>query len=161
MNEITQQFLMETFDYRGGELYWKKTTALCKHPGMKAGHLFKGNGYCRVQINKKPYLIHRLVFLMHKGYLPRNIDHIDGNRSNNKIENLREATHAQNSMNRKMPTTNKSGYKNVCWDKRFKKWSVNLHVNKKNIVIGQFDDLELAGLVAAEARDKYHGAFAR
>lgn len=98
---------------------------------------------------------------MFHGYLPKSVDHIDGDRTNNRIENLRSVTHAQNSLNRKTPTNNKSGFKNVYWDKMFKKWVVNLNVNKKKIIIGKFDDLELAGLVAEEARDKYHGEYAR
>jgi hypothetical protein len=64
-------------------------------------------------------------------------------------------------MNSKLYCTNKSGIKNVCWNKKEKKWVVKLQVNKNRIHFGMFEDIELAELVATEARDKYHKTFAR
>ena len=69
--------------------------------------------------------------MYHHGYFPEAVDHIDGDRFNNKIENLREATHVENHYNRKVQKNNKSGSKNVCWHKLINKWSVDLTVNKK------------------------------
>jgi len=65
-----------------------------------------------------------LIFLYHHGYLPKFVDHIDGNKKNNRIENLREATKSQNAMNQKVSTRNTSGIKGVMWHKRDKKWFV-------------------------------------
>lgn len=158
---LSQDYFNTIFEYKNGNLYWKARPALCLKVGSIAGTVKIHDKYKRVQVARKNLLQHRVIFFMHHGYLPDLIDHIDGNCLNNRIENLREATRSQNSMNKKIPSTNKSGFKNVCWDKNHKKWMVNLRVNQKNLRIGVFDDLELAGLVAEEARDKYHKGFAR
>ena len=98
---------------------------------------------------------------MHYGYIPQIVDHIDGNTLNNKIENLRAVSLNQNQHNRGIDKRNKSGFKNVAWCKRTKKWQVSLAVNNKSMAFGRFSDIELADLVAQEARDKYHKEFVR
>ena len=158
--DITKEILNFLFDYKDGELYWKFSLS-CKSPkGTIAGSI-KHDKYRRIGLNKKSYLAHRLIFMMFHGYLPKFVDHIDGNKLNNRIENLREATHAQNMKNQKISISNTSGYKNVSWNKKQKKWRVALKVNYKDLEIGYFKDIELADLVAQEARDKYHKEFAR
>jgi hypothetical protein len=127
----------------------------------------KGQRYLRINVEGKPYTIHRMVFLYHYGYLPKVTDHIDGNRMNNKIENLREVTQQENCLNSKHRATSKSPFKNVYLQSPTKdldwkrNWVVSLMVKGKRIYIGSFKDLDLANLVAHEARAKYHGAFAR
>lgn len=98
---------------------------------------------------------------MHHGYLPDVIDHIDGDILNNKIENLRPATHTQNMRNTKLSSRNNSGVKGVNWDKKSNKWRVHISVDGKTKTFGRFKDMELAELIAIEARDKYYGEFAR
>ena len=61
----------------------------------------------------KMYLTYRLIFLMEHGYMPKYVDHINGDPADNRIENLREATAMQNGTNRGKQTNNTSGYKNV------------------------------------------------
>jgi hypothetical protein len=78
----------------------------------------------------------------------------------NKISNLREATYQENSENYKTPKTNKSGVKNVSWYKSLNKWVVSISIRKTKKTVGYYDDLELAELVAIEARNKYRGEFA-
>jgi hypothetical protein len=107
------------------------------------------------------YTLHRLIFIYHHGYAPKIIDHINNDRSDNRIENLREATQQQNCLNRKLHKNNTSGVKNVRWDKKCQKWVVELSINRKRRFFGWHEDLEFAELVALEARDKYHGVFAR
>jgi len=158
--DITKEILNFLFDYKNGELYWKFSLS-CKSPKGNIAGSIKSDGYRRIGLNKKPYLAHRLIFMMHYGYLPEVVDHVDGNRQNNCIENLREATQSQNSHNQKLSSKNTSGYKNVTWNTRKRKWLVNIRLNYKDIHIGYFKDIELADLVAQEARDKYHGKFAR
>ena len=82
---ITQDYVKQLFEYRDGELYWKVKYSQRVKIGAKAGAL-DGDEYFRISINGKRYLNHRLIFLMHHGYLPEYLDHIDGNPSNNKIE---------------------------------------------------------------------------
>jgi hypothetical protein len=156
---ITQELVKELFEYKDGQLFWKKTTSKRSIAGNLAGYLTK-RGYWRVSINYKHYYTHRIVFLMFHGHLPKLLDHIDGNPLNNKIENLRAATSAENVRNSKLRNTNKSGIKGVCWDKQHKKWSVTIMVSGKNYRIGRFKDLELAQLAIEEARNKYHKEFA-
>jgi hypothetical protein len=150
----------EFFEYKDGSLYWKKTIASRAKKGNKAGSLYD-TGYLMVGIKGKYYAVHRIIFMMQNGYLPIEVDHIDGNKLNNKIENLRPATVAQNAQNRKLVKTNTSGVKNVSWSKVRNKWVVSILCNNSKNYIGAFDDLELADLVAQEARNKYHGSYAR
>ena len=157
---MTQDELKKIVEYKDGELYWKISPNWSIKVGDKVGYLTK-DGYKRTMINKKNEKLHRLIFLYHYGYFPQLIDHIDGNGINNKIENLREVSHMQNSQNKKMAINNTSGSKNVYWHNAAKKWTVVLTLNKKKKVIGYFEDLELADLVAQEARNKYFGAYAR
>jgi hypothetical protein len=148
----------ELFYYRDGELYWKVHKPHTKKD-KPAGYLSKK--YKIVSINYKNYLNHRIIFLWHHGYIPKEIDHIDRNSLNNKIENLREATRSQNMFNKLANATNKTGIKNVVWSNEKKKYKVQINVNKKHIFLGYFNDIELAELTAIEARNKYHKEFAR
>lgn len=158
---LTKEYINTVLEYRDGFLFWKERIALCLQEGRKAGTRHDKTGYMRIQIQRKQYMVHRIVFLMHHGYLPKVVDHIDGNRSNNCIENLRAASYSQNSMNSKIGMKNTSGFKNVCWCRFREKWVVSLKLNGKLKRLGYYDDLELADLVATEARDKFFKQYAR
>lgn len=157
---LTKEYLHQVFEYRDGHLYFKKQTGNRIKIGEKAGSLTSAGYFCTT-IYKKPYLIHRLIYMMFNGFITDQIDHIDGNKQNNKIENLRLASNTQNQHNAKMRKDNNSGFKGVYWQKSTNKWAVSVSVNKKRLYFGCFKDIELAELVAIEARDKYHGKFAR
>jgi hypothetical protein len=160
MSQIPQEYAKH-FEYRDGNLYWRHDRGSQKCEGKMAGTPAP-KGYLRVRVRELggAILAHRIIFAMHHGYLPEFVDHIDGNPANNRIENLREATKAENCRNSKTPTHNTSGVKNVSWYKANKKWSVHLMVQKRKRFFGLYDDLELAELVAHEARSKFYGAFA-
>lgn len=158
---MTRDEALKVFEYRDGRLYWREPTNPKRTPvGSVAGTIGK-LGYIHIQYQRRIYKAHRLVYLMFNGHMPKMLDHIDGDRLNNRIENLRLATPLQNAQNARKRTDNTSGVKNVSYHKRIKKWSVSLSVNRKIRHFGYFDDLELAELVALSAREKYHGAFAR
>lgn len=157
---ITQQRALELFDYRDGTLFYRKRPSQNTLVGDRAGYVDK-NGYRKLSIKNKRYQEHRIIFLMHHGYLPDTIDHIDGNPANNRIENLREATQQQNCYNSATHGRNTSGHRGVGWSKALGKWQAYVNANKKRKFLGYFEDLELAALVASEARDLYHGKFAR
>jgi hypothetical protein len=158
MEWLTQQYLQDLFEYKNGELYWKKNKGVAKK-GDKAGISSKNRQL--IKLNQKIIGEHRLIYLYHYGILPKlDIDHIDGNPSNNKIENLRIATDAENRWNTKKYKINTSGYKNVVFDKFRNKWEVKLNVNNKKIFLGRYKDIELADLVATMAREKYHKGYA-
>ena len=107
------------------------------------------------------FLIHRVIFLWHYGFAPTYIDHIDMDKLNNKIENLRPATKSQNGFNRCKPVHNKSGYKGVSWNKERQKWDAEITFNKQRIRLGRFSDVKRAAQAYAEAAARYHGEFAR
>ena len=156
---INKKYLNDIFDYKDGHLYWK----IAKQ-NVKIGHKFgclRDDGYIVGNLNRKNVREHRLIFMFHHGFLPKEIDHIDGNPSNNHIENLRQADRSKNCMNQRLNSKNTSGVKGVSWRKDKKKWNVRVKIDKKNIHLGYFDDIELAELVAIEGRNKYHGQFAR
>ena len=88
--ELTQDLVRALFNYRDGNLYWKISKSYRIKIGNLAGRINK-QGYRSVGINNKEYRYHRLIYLYHYGYLPKFIDHIDGNKLNNNIDNLRSA----------------------------------------------------------------------
>jgi len=159
-NNIEYDLINELFKYKEGLLIrkiargkkWKKNT--------QAGRLHP-NGYRYVNINKINYLEHRIIFMMFHKYMPNEIDHIDGNPNNNKIENLREVTHTQNSFNRKIRKDNESGIKCVSWNKEKQKWVVRITVDGERKFLGAFDDLAIAKIIADTARLNYHKEYAR
>jgi len=157
---MNSQSIQKIFDYHDGKLYWKISPAKNVPIGRRAGHK-TSLGYRTIRFNKQAYFEHVLIFILFNDYRPPLVDHIDGNPLNNLIENLREATSAQNQHNRKKPKTNTSGIKNVSWHKTTKKWEVRIGVDNQRLYLGKFEDLELAELVAIEARNKYHKEFAR
>jgi ubiquinone/menaquinone biosynthesis C-methylase UbiE len=153
---VTQELLKELYEYKDGAFFWKNTGK--KH---KPTPITEAHRYARLVVNKKAYMLHRLIFLYHHGYFPKIVDHINNNRENNAIENLRETTQEFNCLNRITPKSNKAGCKNVHWHQSMKKWCVLMSVNRKRKIIGYFEDFEFAELVADEARQKFHGAYAR
>ena len=158
--ELTKEYLHFLFDYRDGKLFWKISKAKRIKVGDEAG-CHKEKGYFHIGINGNNYLIHRLVFAWHNGFMPEFIDHIDGNPSNNKIQNLREATWSQNQQNKTSQINNTSGVKGVSWVAKRNRWVVRVQLNKKSYQLGYFKDLEFAELVAIEGQNKYHGEYAR
>lgn len=156
---MKQGLLKSIFDYSNGELYWKIRPSPKRNVGDCAGTI--SGSYKKIQVFGKTYQAHRLIFLMIHGYLPKIIDHIDNNKWNNKIENLREATNSQNMCNVKIPSSNTSGVKGVCWNKNKNAWQVQLRLHGKLNYLGLYKDKELAELVIFEARNKFHGEFAR
>jgi hypothetical protein len=148
------------FEYKNGELYWKIARSNFIKIGQKAGCLQK-NGYVYVNIDCKPKLAHRIIFMMQKGYLPTFLDHIDGNRSNNKIENLRPATNSQNKWNAKIRNDNSSGIKGITWEKKRNKWRASCNKNGKRHDAGFFDSLEDAKKAIQILRSSIHGNFAK
>ena len=159
---ITQAQALELFEYKDGKLFWKigahKRTDLI---GKEVGTIIDKDGRKEVTIHQKRYKYHRIVFLMFNGYIPLEVDHNDGDASNNRIENLRAATRSEQCCNTKLRKDNTTGIKGVYWDKARDKWIVSINKNKKTVYRARFDDFELAELVAIEARDKYHSSFAR
>lgn len=160
MRDITVDLLNElfTYDKETGKLYWKAKAGNVK-VGSEAGS-DNGRGYLRAGINKKQHVVHRIIFLMHKGYYPEVLDHIDGNTHNNRLENLRPASRSQNQHNRKIGKNNTTGYKGVSYHQRTNKFSATICHNYKYIWLGRYNTPEEADKVVRAAREELHGAFA-
>lgn len=160
MAQPTQEQVKKLFDYhQDGYLVWAVNRRRGRI-GNKVG-IVHPNGYFRTMVNGKFQSNHRITFLWHYGYLPEYVDHIDGDKLNNKLENLRPVNAKQNQQNSKLSCKNLSGYKNVSFCPQTKKWVVKISVNGKRKTIGRYHDIELADLVAEESRTKYHGEYAR
>ena len=156
---ITVELLNELFEYSFGNLYWKIKKGSRGLIGSQAGTK-NANGYLVVTINNKKYLVHRLIYFIHNKSMPKIIDHIDNNKTNNFIENLREATESQNRYNSLVGKRNVSGVKGVSWHNTHKKWRANICVNRKQIQLGSFEKKEDAISAIKDARKIYHKEFA-
>ena len=153
----SQKKLQELFDYRDGQLYWKERIHWSIDLSKPAGCIDE-QGYRVIKIEGKRYQAHRLIWKYHYGKDPKEfIDHIDGNRSNNNIKNLREATNQQNLFNRGPQKNNKLGIKGV--RKLGNKYRAAIIVNGKEKHLGMFNTTEEARLVREEAEKKLFKEF--
>ena len=123
--------------------------------GFKQGNNC-GKTYLAVTLKRKLYLLHRLAWLYVHGIFPVDqIDHINGNGTDNRICNLRVVTSRLNKMNMRQRHDNTSGVTGVYWAKREGKWNPKIHVNYKGLSLGYFDNLFDAVCVRKNAEIKY------
>jgi hypothetical protein len=153
---LTQAEVQCLFTYKDGGLYWAVRRKRI-NVGDRVGTQGK-DGYRRLCYKGKFYMEHRLIYLLHHGELPPLLDHINGDPTDNRVENLRRATYAENNSNSVHPST--SGVKGVTWDSTRNKWRCQIHVLNKNYNLGRFDTIEEAKATMDEARARLHGAFA-
>ena len=155
---ISQERVKELLQYIGGELFWlpesgKDNSEFC------AGYI-NGHGYRVIKIDGKLYQCHRLVFLYHNGYIPKYIDHINRNKLDNSIDNLRGCTISQNGCNRLKQKNNSTGVKGVYWREDRQKYQAEIQINGKANYLGLFYDLKDADEAVKKARKSLHGEFA-
>lgn len=146
--KYTKEFLEEhcEFSQEHKTLVWKKSPSNRSTVGKPIGSLTEC-GYWRC----KNQLVHRLIWLMFKGELPKNdIDHINGIRNDNRIENLREVTRMQNLWNRR----NVKGY---IYNPASKKYQVRIRNNYKHLHIGVYDTAEEAHQAYLKAKAERDG----
>jgi hypothetical protein len=177
--DVTAEYVRQILDYdpETGEFRWKPrspnmfsdgkhaaTHTCAKWNSIYAGHLAGRvcRGYWQIGIGGRRYQSHRLAWLYVTGQdAPDEIDHIDGNPSNNRFANLRQATHAENLRNRGSQSNSTSGIKGVTWDRAREKWRAEITNGVTRIFIGRFDTKEDAASAYARAALDVHGEFAR
>jgi hypothetical protein len=160
VGELTQQQLKSVIRYIpicGLFLYTEN------YPGKKRGTVVGTtvtNMYTHISIYGKKYKAHRLAWLYVYGKWPEGqIDHIDGDPSNNRIDNLRLATQSQNNRNKKMSSNNTSGAKGV--SRIGSRFQAQITVAGKRRYLGTFGTLNEAADAYKTAAEKYFGEFAR
>ena len=157
---MDQEYIKKLFDYDGNDLVWKIQKANRLKVGDVAGHIIgcecRSKGYRHIKIDGKVYKAHRLVWLWNYGIWPEyELDHIDGNPSNNRLDNLRPATHLENSQNRKTYSTNNSGHPGIGWYKKYNKWRMSIMLKGK-MLCKYFDDYEEACQAYRDAKANLH-----
>jgi hypothetical protein len=155
---ITASEVKERIDYDAetGRLIWIKSPSARAPVGSEAGTP-SGCGYRQVKFNGIAYKAHRLIWLMQTGEWPEHeIDHINGDRADNRWSNLRAATTAQNKQNLAKRTDNSTGATGVHWDKRINRWFGQIHANGKQHYLGSFDSKEEAAAAYAAAKARLH-----
>ena len=150
---LTQQQIKEIFDYQDGMLYWKNGRSGIKTDGSEAGCIHH-TGYRVITVNSKSYKVHRLIWVMFNGDIPKSyvLDHKDRNKLNNNIANLRLATPSQNNLNK--------NFKGFTWCNYHKKWRVQISAPCKKVHIGFFDTELNARAAYLKARKNFYGEFA-
>src|SRR3569623_1263526 len=148
------------YDPSTGAFRWRVNICNVK-AGAIAGSRVK-KGYLHIRFDKKSYLAHRLAWFWMTGVWPANhIDHKNGKRHDNRWNNLRSATNAENLLNRGMNRNNTSGFKGVSFDKRVGKYSAYLTVQRKRKFLGYFERPDIAHLAYQPALEKASPEFGR
>lgn len=163
--EPSLEFFRECFSYNAetGEIRWKERPEghfktlrdhrvwNNKYPGQIAGSI-ASNGYRQITLLGGPVKAHRIAWMLHYGVILNNaIDHINGVKDDNRIDNLRQVSDEENSRNKKRNFLNKSGVMGVTWSKADRKWRVRIGVSGKYKCLGSFVSLEEAISVRKKA----------
>lgn len=120
-----------------------------------AGSL-SGAGYVRIKILRQDFYAHRLIWLIANNCWPTELDHIDNDKTNNSIKNLREITHAENHQNKKLQNNNRSGIAGVSELKDKRLWLARIKVMGKTIHLGKFKTIEAATKARFAAEELLH-----
>ena len=158
-NELTAEYLRSVLHYEPetGIFTWKVSQARRIRVGDVAGSV-RADGYLAVKVRGQIYKAHRLAWLYGLGEWPKlDIDHINRNRSDNRIANLREVTHKQNLQNAGKYSHNTSGHTGVYWYKQTAKWQAQIAHHQKKIHLGFFNTIEEA-ISARKAAERLYWA---
>lgn len=156
MTDLSHSRLLEVLEYdkANGGFSWKRQPSFSVPVGSRAGTR-AGINYCQIKIDGRVYSTHRLVWFYHHGRWPaQQLDHVNFDRDDNRIENLREATPAQNSQHRRVRKDNKSGTPGVVWHKASNKWSASIQANGVDKHLGVFETKAEASEAYASARKR-------
>ena len=165
MINLTQKMLKDalSFDPKTGIFTWVNPS---KYNHMNVGDVAGGDdgiGYIRIRVAGKKYKAHRLAWLYVNGCWPLEfIDHIDGDRSNNAISNLRDVSRSINAQNQKQAHKNKvQGPLGVHWSARHRKWIAKLSLGGERFHSRYFATPELASAAYFEMKEKVHSGYVK
>jgi len=145
-----------SYDPETGRLTWRSDMGNRVKAGGAAGTLGL-NGYRQVVARRRRYYAHRVAWALYHGEWPAGqIDHINGIRTDNRIANLRDVTHAENARNKMMVSANTSGRTGVVWHKGAGKWMAQITISYRPIYLGLFAEFEEA-CAARESAEREHG----
>lgn len=128
--------------------------------GTIAGTI-NGHGYIQINISGRLHKAHRLAWFFVHGNCPPLIDHINRDKTDNRLSNLREATKAQNAVNSGATSRSKTGVKGVCWSDKENKWVAYIRVDGRSKRIGAFADISAAASAYRNHAISLHGDYAR
>jgi hypothetical protein len=162
MKSIDRQEIKKVYEYKDGNLVYRIRTSNRINVGDVAGSINKYIGYVEMYFNKNKVKAHRLIWIYHNGDIPDKlvIDHINGIRHDNRIENLRLATTTQNSYNRSKSIKSTSGYKGVYWNIKAEKWESKIQIDGILKHLGLFITKELAYEAYCKAAKQVQGDYA-
>lgn len=123
-----------------------------KHAGHAAAAHDNGQGYLAVRVFDKPRKLHRIIFALRHGHYPEAIDHINGDRADNRICNLRSVTPQQNSQNLRLSKQSKSGEPGVYWNEKTRKWQARVSIGRRSKYLGNYTEKDEAVAAARAAR---------
>ena len=152
--------IRELFSYDGEAGHLVRLVSQGKVKKGKIAGCLRSDGYLSVRFDKKGYLAHRLIWALVYGEWPVEIDHINGNRADNRLQNLRLATKSQNQANKGIQKNNTSGFKGVTRT-RFGKWRVQIQWKAKLMHFGHHSSKEEAAAVYCKAAKELFGEYAR
>lgn len=153
---LTQKELKSLLWYHAdsGVFRWRFSRAAHIKPWDKAGSP-DNHGYMKIMINQRLFKTHRLAWLYVYGEMPtQQIDHIDGDRADNRIKNLRLVSNKQNQENVGPRSNNSTGFRGVSFNKKSGRYEAYITNNLKKISLGMFDSPEIAASVAAQKRSE-------
>lgn len=149
-----------TYDPETGHFHWRVDRSNVR-AGSVAGSRIS-LGYTLIRLYDRQVLAHRLAWFYVYGRWPEDqVDHINGDRSDNSLKNLRLACQSQNSCNGALRSTNKSGYRGVSWSKDKSKWVARIVKERKQYVLGYFASKEEAYYAYLQAARELHGEYSR
>lgn len=150
-----------SYDPETGIFTWLQDRNQLAKKGARAGYQ-RHDGYWLINMRGHTVLCHRLAWLLTAGEWPSDmIDHINGDPSDNRLANLREADRSQNMMNMALPPANTSGFKGVSFDRRQRKWQAYITIQRRKKSLGYYTDLSEAAFARKVAEEKFFGSFAR